>query len=99
MLPRHEGNTSTNGSKVEKIQNCENAETIALLQVTDVPTQLMHAIMNFRASQEFRPLENVESKILLRDLLIETDPERYRYHIQRCRTYIMLICKLVNIFT
>ncbi|KXN89188.1 Fumitremorgin C synthase [Leucoagaricus sp. SymC.cos] len=44
---------------------------------------LMNATMNADASQNYRSLENVESRLLLRELLLETSPEKYKMHVER----------------
>ncbi|KAF5357256.1 hypothetical protein D9756_006490 [Leucocoprinus leucothites] len=43
---------------------------------------LMNATMNADASRKYRPLEDAESKLLLRDLL-EASPNNYKLHVQR----------------
>ncbi|KAJ3576228.1 hypothetical protein NP233_g558 [Leucocoprinus birnbaumii] len=44
---------------------------------------VMNATMSAVASKRFRSLEDSESKLMLRDLLQEKDPMRYRTHVQR----------------
>jgi hypothetical protein len=43
----------------------------------------MSATMSMDPSKNFRPLEEAETKLMLRDLLLETDGANYRTHIQR----------------
>ncbi|KAF8875598.1 cytochrome P450 [Gymnopilus junonius] len=44
---------------------------------------LMHAGMGIEASNGYKTLQSIESKILLRDLLTETDLTRYAAHLRR----------------
>ncbi|KXN81268.1 Fumitremorgin C synthase [Leucoagaricus sp. SymC.cos] len=55
---------------------------------------LMSATLGVGPSKEFRPLEETETKLMLRGLVLETEAENYRHHIQRsvhsvafCTTY------------
>lgn len=43
----------------------------------------MHSTMNSEASHKYKPLQLMESSILLRDLLTETDQTKYTSHLRR----------------
>lgn len=45
----------------------------------------MSVTMGVDPSKQFRSLENVESKILLRDLILEESVDKYRNHVERWR--------------
>ena len=50
---------------------------------TDFGLQLIHAGMGIEASQNYKSLQSIESKILLHDLLLEKDPTKYASHLRR----------------
>ncbi|KDR67549.1 hypothetical protein GALMADRAFT_258204 [Galerina marginata CBS 339.88] len=50
---------------------------------------LMHAGLGIEASNGYKALQSLESKILLNDLLNETDPKKYPAHIRRYITSVV----------
>lgn len=51
--------------------------------LTTLIWQVMHAGMSIEASSAYKPLQSMESKILLHDLLFESDPAQYFAHLRR----------------
>lgn len=52
--------------------------------------RLMHSTMNSEASHKYKPLQLMESSILLRDLLTETDQTKYTSHLRRFSMSVMM---------
>ncbi|KAF9549831.1 cytochrome P450 [Agrocybe pediades] len=51
---------------------------------------VMHAGMNIEASNGYKALQSLESKILLKDLFLERDPAKYAAHLRRFA--ISIVC-------
>lgn len=68
---------------MEKLSIRECILDLRLRWFLNESNQLMHAGMNVEASNGYKALQSLESKILLRDLWLEQDPTKYREHLRR----------------
>jgi len=81
-FPRCEGFPATDGNKAEEIQN-RGLLSQYNYRSSNSSLQLMSATLGATPSKEFRSIEDAETKLLLMDLLQETDPTRYKSHVRR----------------
>ncbi|KAJ3504258.1 hypothetical protein NMY22_g17982 [Coprinellus aureogranulatus] len=59
--------------------------------------QLMHASMNIEAAKGYRPLQDAESKLLLRDILLSPQgPADYQSHLEHLRRYAVSVVTVVS---
>ena len=56
------------------------------------PLQLMQASLNSTAVGQYKPLQSLESKLLLRKLLEMKDSMEYKGHFAVCASYSYSIC-------